>query len=60
MTRYELVKLKNIRNVVEDRPGLAAYGLDQLIADAEAECAREDRYHDAAEADAYPLNAEAA
>ena len=70
MTRNEAASLKDIRNdlyTYGDMPvtGPAAVRsairrMDTLIRAAEHEFALEDRHHDLAEADAYPVNLEQA
>lgn len=58
MTRAELDQLVEVRSRLErGAVHLAHARLDTIIARAEAQHAAEDRHHDAAEADAYPINA---
>lgn len=61
MTRAELAMLhEGIKQLDRGHYYLAMNTLLVLYLDAEREHAAEDRHHDAAEADAIPVNAEAA
>ena len=60
MSRHELRELQEIADLMPTRPDWCAMRLEALIARVEREHAAEDRYHDTIEADAIPVNAEAA
>lgn len=61
MTRFHLERLQKAKKCMDEFNFVSArFWLESAIADAEREFAAEDAHHDGLEADAIPVNAEAA